>query len=114
LHANAGPGHAHAHVLLLPRSEVLQRGSPKDSFEKSRIGRESDNGAAKDICRVLNKWREVVKDGVAPDSCTPGGVSAAMNARCPKDAEGAPCMGGRGGDTLLSHLHGGGSLCALA
>jgi len=24
----------------------------------------------KDICRVLSKWREDVKDGVAPDSCT--------------------------------------------
>jgi len=24
----------------------------------------------KDICGVLRKWREVVKDGVAPDSCT--------------------------------------------
>ena len=27
-------------------------------------------GRHKDICGVLKKWREVVKDGVAPDSCT--------------------------------------------
>jgi hypothetical protein len=27
-------------------------------------------GRHKHICRVLSKWREVVKDGVAPDSCT--------------------------------------------
>ena len=27
-------------------------------------------GRHKDICGVLSKWREVVKDGVAPDSCT--------------------------------------------
>jgi hypothetical protein len=27
-------------------------------------------GRHKDICGVLGKWREVVKDGVSPDSCT--------------------------------------------
>ena len=27
-------------------------------------------GRHKDICRVLSKWRQVVKDGVLPDSCT--------------------------------------------
>jgi hypothetical protein len=27
-------------------------------------------GRHKDICGVLRKWRDVVKDGVAPDSCT--------------------------------------------
>jgi len=27
-------------------------------------------GRHKDICGVLSKWREVVKDGVVPDSCT--------------------------------------------
>ena len=26
-------------------------------------------GRHKDICGVLSKWREFVKDGVAPDSC---------------------------------------------
>jgi hypothetical protein len=27
-------------------------------------------GRHKDICGVLGKWRQVVKHGVAPDSCT--------------------------------------------
>jgi hypothetical protein len=27
-------------------------------------------GRHKDICGVLSKWLEVVKDGVPPDSCT--------------------------------------------
>ena len=27
-------------------------------------------GRHKDVCGVLSKWREVVKDGVASDSCT--------------------------------------------
>ena len=40
-------------------------------------------GRHKDICGVLGKWRQVVKDGVAPYSCTAectphGGVLAAM------------------------------------
>jgi hypothetical protein len=37
--ANAGRGHADAHVQRLPCSEVLQRRSSKDGFKKSRIGR---------------------------------------------------------------------------
>ena len=76
----------------LPCSEVLQRRSPKDGFEKGRIGRESVDGGHKDICGVLRKWREAVKDGVAPDSCTAELVAFLQreNARCPKDAEGAP------------------------
>jgi hypothetical protein len=44
--ADAGRGHADAHVQRLPCSEVLQRRSPKDGFDKSRIGRESDDRAA--------------------------------------------------------------------
>ena len=32
-------------------------------------------GLHKDICGVLSKWREVVKDGVSPDSCTAGLVA---------------------------------------
>jgi hypothetical protein len=44
--ANAGRGHADAHVQRLPFGEVLQRRSPKDGFEKGRIGRESDDRAA--------------------------------------------------------------------
>jgi hypothetical protein len=34
------------------------------------LGGSLTTGRHKDICRVLSKWREVVKDGVAPDSCT--------------------------------------------
>ena len=68
--ADAGRGYADTHVQRLPCGEVLQRRSPKDGLEKSRIGRESTTGRHKDICGVLSKWREVVKDGVAPDSCT--------------------------------------------
>ena len=49
--ANAGRGHADAHVQRLPCSEVLQRRSPKDGFEKSRIGRESEDGAAQGYLR---------------------------------------------------------------
>ena len=41
-----------------------------DGFEKGRIGRESDDRQHKDICGVLCKWREAVKDSVSPDSCT--------------------------------------------
>ena len=41
--ADAGRGHADAHVQQLPCSEVLQRRLPKDGFEKSRFGLESDD-----------------------------------------------------------------------
>jgi hypothetical protein len=63
-----------------------------DGFEKGRIGRESDDRQHKDICGVLREWREAVKDGVAPDSCTAELVAFLQreNARCPKDAKGAP------------------------
>jgi len=49
-------------------------------------------GRHKDICGVLRKWREAVKDGVVPDSCTAELVAFLQreNARCTKDAEGAP------------------------
>jgi hypothetical protein len=67
--ADAGRGHADAHVQL-PCSKVLQRRSPKDGFEKAAVGGSLTTGRHKDICGVLSKWREVVKDGVAPDSCT--------------------------------------------
>jgi len=49
--ANAGRGHADAHVQRLPCSEGLQRRSPKDGFEKSRIGREPVDGAAQGYIR---------------------------------------------------------------
>ena len=50
------------------------------------------DGRHKDICGVLRKWREAVKDGVAPDSCTAELVAFLQreNSRCPKDADGAP------------------------
>ena len=48
--ANAEPLQSYAHVHRLPCSEVLQRRSPKDSFEKSRIGNLT-TGRHKDICR---------------------------------------------------------------
>ena len=49
-------------------------------------------GLHKDICGGLSKWRDVVKDGVAPDSCTAELLAFLQreNARCPRDAEGAP------------------------
>jgi hypothetical protein len=69
--ANTGRGHAHAHVQRLPCSEVLQRRSPTDGFTKSRIGRASVPGrGGTRIFSELSEWREVVKDGVSPDSCT--------------------------------------------
>ena len=68
--ANTGRGHPLAHVQRLQCSEVLQRRSQKDGFEKAGLGGFLRFGRHKDICGVLRKWREVVKDGVAPDSCT--------------------------------------------
>ena len=67
----------------------------KMASKKAALGGSLLMGRHKDICGVLSKWREVVKDGVAPDSCTadlviPVGVLAARNAQCPDDAEGAP------------------------
>ena len=46
-----GRGQAYANVQRLPCSEVLQCRSPRDGFEKSRIGRESDYGAAQGYLR---------------------------------------------------------------
>ena len=56
------------------------------------LGGNLDMGRHKDICGVLSKWRQVVKDGVTPDSCTADLVTFLQreNARSPKDAEGAP------------------------
>jgi len=42
----------------------------KMASKKSLKGGSLLTGRHKDICGVLSKWREVVKDGVAPDSCT--------------------------------------------
>ena len=49
--ADAGRGHADAHVQRLPCREVLQRRSPKDGFEESRSGRESVDGATQGYLR---------------------------------------------------------------
>jgi hypothetical protein len=38
--------------------------------KKAAVGGSLTRGRHKDMCGVLSKWREVVKDGVAPDSCT--------------------------------------------
>ena len=38
--------------------------------KKAAFGGSLRMGRHKDICGVLSKWREVVKDGVAPDSST--------------------------------------------
>jgi hypothetical protein len=38
--------------------------------KKAALGGSLTTGRHKDICVVLSKWREVVKGGVAPDSCT--------------------------------------------
>ena len=38
--------------------------------KKAALGASLMTGRHKDICGVLRKWREVVKDGMPPDSCT--------------------------------------------
>jgi tetratricopeptide (TPR) repeat protein len=47
----------------------------KMASKKAALGGNLLKGRHKDICGVLSKWREVVKDGVAPDSCTAGLVA---------------------------------------
>jgi hypothetical protein len=42
----------------------------KMASKKATLGGCLLTGRHKEICGVLSKWREVVKDGVAPDSCT--------------------------------------------
>ena len=42
----------------------------KMALKKAALGASLTTGRHQDICRVLSKWRKVVKDGVAPDSCT--------------------------------------------
>jgi hypothetical protein len=42
----------------------------KMASRKAALGGSLTTGRHKDICGVLRKWREVIKDGVAPDSCT--------------------------------------------
>jgi hypothetical protein len=42
----------------------------KMASKKAALGGSLRMRRHKDICGVLINWREVVKDGVAPDSCT--------------------------------------------
>jgi hypothetical protein len=42
----------------------------KMASEKAALGGSLMMGRHKDICGVLRKWREDVKDGVSPDLCT--------------------------------------------
>jgi hypothetical protein len=42
----------------------------KMASKKAALGGNLTAGRHKDICGVLRKWSEGVKDGVAPDSCT--------------------------------------------
>jgi hypothetical protein len=60
--------------------------------KKAALGGSLWTGRHKDICGVLRKRREVVKDGVTPDSCTADLVAFLQreNERYPKDAEAAP------------------------
>jgi hypothetical protein len=64
----------------------------KMASKKAALGGSLTTGRHKDICGVLRKWRYVVKDSVSPDSCTAELVAFLQreNARCSKDAEGAP------------------------
>jgi len=43
---------------------------PKMASKKAALGGSLRTGRQKGICGVLSKWREVVKDGVSPDSRT--------------------------------------------
>ncbi len=58
----------------------------KMASKKAALGRSLKTGRHKDICGVLRKWREAVKDGVAPDSCNAEIVAFLQrgNARCPR------------------------------
>ena len=66
--ADAGRGHADAHVQWLPCSEVADH--QKMASKKPALGGSLMTGRHRDICGVLSKWLEIVKDGVSPDSCT--------------------------------------------
>ena len=54
----------------LPCSEVLQRRSSDERFEKNRRGRESVHGAAQGYLRSTQEVARGFEDVVAPDSCT--------------------------------------------
>jgi len=79
-------------VQRLPCIEGYSADHQKMASKKAALGGSLTTGRHKDICGVLSRWREVVKEGVAPGSCTEDLVAFLQreNARCPKDAEGAP------------------------
>ena len=58
----------------LPCSRTVARFCSADhqkmASKKAASGWSLTTGLHKDICGVLLKWRDVVKDGVSPDSCT--------------------------------------------
>ena len=64
----------------------------KMASKKAALGGSLCMGRRKDICGVLRKWRDVVRDAVSPDLCTAELVAFLQreNVRCPKDAEAAP------------------------
>jgi hypothetical protein len=52
-------------------ARLFQRRSPKVkkmASEKAALGGSLGTGWHKDICGVLSKWRDIVKDGVPPSS----------------------------------------------
>jgi hypothetical protein len=64
----------------------------KIASKKAALGGNLWTGRHKDICGVLCKWRETVKDCVEPDTCTAELVAFLQreNDRCTTDAEGSP------------------------
>ena len=50
-------------------AKICSADHQKMASKKAALGG-SLTGRHKDICGVLSKWREVVKDRVAPDSCS--------------------------------------------
>jgi hypothetical protein len=72
--ANVGLGPANAHVQRLPCSQALQHRSTEYGFEKSRMGRESDHGAAPGYMRGAEQvapgcQRRRVKGDVSKATC---------------------------------------------
>jgi hypothetical protein len=64
------PGVGRRGAQRLPCSEVCTADHQNMASKKAALGGSLWTGRHKDICGVLGKWREVVKDGVEPDSCS--------------------------------------------
>jgi hypothetical protein len=58
----------------------------KMASKKAALGGSLTKGRHKDICGVLSKWCEVVKDGVAPDSCTAELLELLQRKKCASPA----------------------------